>query len=1458
MKIKIIIVWALLCAVFASPHLIQMAQAATWTVNSLDDSSDGACNATNCTLREAITAANAAADADLIDFSSGVTGTLMLSSALPALNTDISIQGPGAEVLAISGTETPDFYTSWRIFNVTGGTVVISGLTIKKGYANGNGGGVLNSGTLTVENCVFSNNFASQGGAICNIGTLTVSDCSLINNSAGRGGGIANISNMSGSVRGFATVNRCVFSGNAAVTTDNQGNSYSGEGGGLYTTGSLTVNASTIKSSSAEHGGGAYSRYGVLNLFDSTLNNNSAGAGGGVYCINDNLTASPGTTWITTMRNCTLSANAAFNGSGFYSATGLSIIESCTITKSTTMYNGSGGGLVSEIYENKPTETKVRHTLIAGNLNDDVRGVGFVSQGYNLVGYGNANSFFNQPGDKIVADARLRHLADNGGPTQTHALLPDSPAFNAGDPNFAPPPDFDQRGAGFPRVQGGRLDIGAFELDSAQSGSNLQVNKTDDHNDGTCGTNDCTLREAINAAGGAGVTPTITFAPNVTGTIQLFSALPVLRTNLALQGPGAAVLTVRGEGSAKNYEVFEVGDNITVTISGLTISNGSALGANYGGGIYNRGQLTVQNCVLSDNVATYGGGIANSGFASPTLRVTNCTFRNNNAAFGGAIYNVRALTIENCTFSSNNGRFGAGLYNATDTATISTTNNSTFSGNHALDNDIGRGGAIFHNSGQLNLSNCTIANNSASINGGGIYNNNPLQIGNSILSANTSDTEPNLANTSNGSVTSNGYNISSDDLSAFLVEPTDKNNTNPLIGPLANNGGPTQTHALLVGSPAINAGNTALTTDQRGIARPQGGADDIGAYEDTTFISINDVTVTEGNPAQGAPSTVNAVFTVTLSQADTQTVTVNFATANGTAVQPADYTATSGTLTFNPGETSKTVTVAITGDTNFENNETFTLVLSNATNATIADDQGIGTITNDDADTTAPTVSFTTSATNPSGTTPVNGSTISGAMPTITGVAADSGSGVAKVELRLHRVVNSITQFWSGTEWGTTQVKLAATLNPTSGGANVSWSKGAGWPTGSNLTDGTYYLTAYATDKANKIASVSSNFKVFSDTTAPTVRFTTSATTPVGTTPVNGSTIYNAMPAITGEAADNGSGVAKVELRLHRVVNSVVEFWSGTAWGAAQVRLTATLNPATGGANVIWSKGAGWPTGGNLSENIYYLTAYATDKAAKVASTSCNFKVLSDTVVPTVSFTTASTTPVGTTPVSGSTIYNAMPTITGVAADSGSGVAKVELRLHRVLNSVVEFWNGTSWGTTQVKLAAVLNPTSGGANVSWSKGSGWPGGANLSDNTYYLTAYAYDKAGKVASASSNFKKATNASGSTSGSEMLSASDVRFSAGEAWVSNQSIRLSFSGALEQVTAENRANYHVSISTPVSISQAVTVKSASYDKATRTITLLLAEGSLEAGNTVSVKWSLRDGSGAPLNGQAELQAQ
>jgi hypothetical protein len=292
-----------------------------------------------------------------------------------------------------------------------------------------------------------------------------------------------------------------------------------------------------------------------------------------------------------------------------------------------------------------------------------------------------------------------------------------------------------------------------------------------------------------------------------------------------------------------------------VTLSQLTIRDG-----NYpsGGGIYNSGALRVIDSVISGNFARYwGGGIYNSG----ALTVINSTVTSNKvsntcglycASDGGGIYNYSGtVAISNSTLSGNSvvrqcarcAAAGGGIYNLNGAIAIS---NSTLNGNSVVAKCYstcnGVGGGIW-NSGTLTASNTTISGNSAfgtaSSLGGGIFHydsEGSVTLQNSIVANNPS------GGNCYGSVTSNGYNMSSDG-TCNLSNSGDRNNTDPMLGPLQNNGGPTQTMALLPGSPAIDAGNPSgctdgsghlLTTDQRGYPRhdPEDtGGCDMGAYE---------------------------------------------------------------------------------------------------------------------------------------------------------------------------------------------------------------------------------------------------------------------------------------------------------------------------------------------------------------------------------------------------------------------------------------------------------------------------------------------------------------------------------------------------------------------------------------------------------------------------------------------------
>ncbi len=406
-----ILVWFALYLSFATQTL-----AATITVTNTNDSGPGS-------LRQALTAAN---DGDTINFA--VTGTITLTSGGLVIDKNITISGPGADQLSIDGNQ-----GEFVLGVDPDETATISGLTIRNGQA-----GIGNFGTLTVSNCVISGN---SSGGLSNLAngpastdaTLTIANSVISDNS---GPGIFNVAFMASA---WVTIL------NSALTRNS---------GGIYTYGfeggtSITVNNSTISHNSADLGGGIYSYWSPVTIANSTLSGNWAGtSGGGIYAEGP----------LVEISNSTLSSNSAgiSGGAIFNNTSGYVRIDNSTLSGNSA---ASGGGIYTV------SGIDVSNTI----LNAGVSGENIFNNGGTVTSYGynlssdDGGGFLTGPGDQVNTDPLLSPLQHNGGPTLTHLPSRGSPAIDAGDPNFMPPPFSDQRGPCFRRVFGPRIDVGSVE-----------------------------------------------------------------------------------------------------------------------------------------------------------------------------------------------------------------------------------------------------------------------------------------------------------------------------------------------------------------------------------------------------------------------------------------------------------------------------------------------------------------------------------------------------------------------------------------------------------------------------------------------------------------------------------------------------------------------------------------------------------------------------------------------------------------------------------------------------------------------------------------------------------------------------------------------------------------------------------------------------------------------------------
>jgi len=489
---------------------------------------------------------------------------------------------------------------------------------------------------------------------------------------------------------------------------------------------------------------------------------------------------------------------------------------------------------------------------------------------------------------------------------------------------------------------GGILNNGTLTV-SNSTFSNNSVNDSESSgggilNNSTLTVNNCTFSSnSVSSGGGAGILNNST----LTISNSTFS------NNLGGDGSGiynGGALTVNNSTFSNNHGgngggIFNY-DTGTLTVGNSTFSSNSAI--NSGGGILNSGLLLVSNSTFSSNSAIsrggQGGGIYNGG----QLLVSNSTFSSNSASSngGGICSNGYTLTVSNSTFASNSASSGGGICIVGGQLLVS---NSTFSSNSAISGG-GEGGGIFNGIGDLLLgSNSTFASNSAQ-SGGGIFNGGTLTVSNSTFSANSvasgGDSGGGIASLSaltlDGDIVAGNVNTFSgatpDDI-AGLAGATSSDNligtggsgglfdgqngnqigvgiANVGLGPLGENGGPTETLAIGPGSFALGKGvtETTATTDQRGVARPINEPSDVGAYQysvadpfsvvpfssamqsatvASTFAPLEAlVTDSSGNPVSGASVTFAAVAApngATGSFAGNATVTTN---THGVATAP--------------------------------------------------------------------------------------------------------------------------------------------------------------------------------------------------------------------------------------------------------------------------------------------------------------------------------------------------------------------------------------------------------------------------------------------------------------------------------------------------------------------------------------------------------------------------------------------
>jgi CSLREA domain-containing protein len=818
------------------------------------------------TLREAIAAANgnipvdgsiAGSGADVISFAPDLNGMILLNLGEMEIVESLTITGNGAQNTIIDGNNAS------RIFSVSYGDTTFEKLTLTHGkttingpFNGGGGGGAIRStstGTLTVSQSTISGNSTtadfSGGGAIMIRsfnGELTIRQSTFSGNSTsgnGASGGAIYVFNPAtisdstfseNSTGGFSNSGGAIFAGNTLTVVQSKfsGNSTAadgGRGGAIYANGrELTVSKSTFSGNStlglSGKGGAIFGLNAPVTVSQSTLSGNSTAgaeaAGGSIATLGGKVTVIQSTL----SGNTTLGTQSP--GGAIYTWDGDVMVNQSTLTENHAT-KSQGGGIFS-----KSSQIAMQNSIVATNTDDgtapDIRKaqvrpfyvyhslIGQNSGTENLATVGSVpNASGNFFGSKdIPINPQLGPLANNGGPVFTHLLLAGSLAINSGNNSLGVDAQnialtTDQRGESYPRIVGTTVDLGAVEFTEIPS---LVVTTSSDIEEKSDGLT--SLREAIGFGNSKVGADTITFGngdaisggtnftDSATDTILLASGQLTISKTLTITGLSATKMIIDGGNAARIFDITS-GDT---TLEKLTLMRGRATGDGEKGGAIksiSTGTLTLSQSALSGNSTTGGFGSGGAIYSSlGAVKLTQSTLSGNsttgNEAHGGAIFaNSGAVTLSQTTISGNS-TAGTNAHGGAVFASNSIIlRQSTLTGNHA---DKGQGGAIYNSSSLIAIQNSIVAGNIDNSvapdirRGSGTITVSHTLIGDNagtdLIEAQAADSSGNFIGSSTG---------------AGIIDPN--------VGALANNGGPTKTHALLSGSLAIDHGSNSLAID---------------------------------------------------------------------------------------------------------------------------------------------------------------------------------------------------------------------------------------------------------------------------------------------------------------------------------------------------------------------------------------------------------------------------------------------------------------------------------------------------------------------------------------------------------------------------------------------------------------------------------------------------------------------